>query len=181
MTIVRRTIRHSAIAVIVALAALLSACGSSGDPNDKPAWGHADSGDIHVVDGWVKAVSMTDAEMNAPGGMSDMKSAAYLTINNAGPADALIAVSSPAATESQLHKTVQNDGGSSGTMMRVDSFDVPAGGQLVLTPGGNHIMLLNLKGHLTPGMTVPLTLTFRSGKVMTVSMPVIDAKDRPNQ
>ena len=109
-------------------------------------------------------------------------SAAYGTITNSGStADALVSASTTAAKESQLHNTVGTDNGSAGTMVQVESIDVPAGGSAVLQPGGYHVMLIGLTGDLVEGQTVPITLTFRSGAVIQANFPVISRENRPGQ
>ena len=55
-------------------------------------------------------------------------------------------------------------------MRMVHSLDVPAGAEVKLAPGGNHIMLEGLKAPLAAGERFQLTLRFaRSG---AVSVPV---------
>jgi hypothetical protein len=55
-------------------------------------------------------------------------------------------------------------------------LEIPADGGVTLEPGGNHIMLMDLQRDLNPGETVTLTLTFASGKTLTV-----EAEIRPPQ
>lgn len=46
---------------------------------------------------------------------------------------------------------------------------VPAHGDAVLEPGGNHIMFMSITGPIKAGDAVPVTLTFRSGATLTVT------------
>jgi len=82
------------------------------------------------------------------------------TITNPGDADLhLIGVESDLGGSAELHETVP---GGSGMMMqeREDGFVIPAGGELVLAPGGNHIMLMELGRPITTGQQITLTLEF---------------------
>ncbi|WP_271800641.1 copper chaperone PCu(A)C [Dietzia maris] len=110
----------------------------------------ADSGASTTVtfdDGWAKA---TGTEMTGVFG----------TITNPGDADLrLIGVESDLGGSAELHEIVP---GGSGMMMqeREDGFVIPAGGELVLQPGGNHIMLMELGRPITTGQQITLTLEF---------------------
>jgi copper(I)-binding protein len=55
-------------------------------------------------------------------------------------------------------------------MRQVDGIDLPAGKRVDLAAGGYHIMLVDLKGQLKEGATVPLTLVLedKHGKRSTV-------------
>ena len=58
-------------------------------------------------------------------------------------------------------------------MQDVDALDVPAHGERVLAPGGDHLMLMNLKGHLKPGDKVKLIFHFEpGGKEIVLEVPV---------
>ena len=57
-------------------------------------------------------------------------------------------------------------------MRPVEGIDIPAKGSVELKPGGYHIMLLNVKKALQPGDKLSLTLTFASGKNVTVEADV---------
>ena len=105
------------------------------------------------------------------------KSAAgYLEIVNAGSvADRLLGVETAIAKQAMLHTT---DHGADGVarMIHLDAIDIPAGGTVLLEPGGLHIMLMGLTGPLTEGDMIPATLVFeRAGRVaieFSVDAPV---------
>jgi copper(I)-binding protein len=91
--------------------------------------------------------------------------AGFLKITNGGrKADALVAVSSPAAARVEIHET-RMDGG----VMRMRSIarlELPAGRSVVAAPGGLHLMLIGLKSPLKAGERVKATLQFeRSGSI----------------
>lgn len=96
---------------------------------------------------------------NAPAG------AAYFILRNqGGEADRLIAASTPRAEHSELHTHVHQDGLMK--MTRVPAVEIPARGEAVFQPGGNHVMLFGLSKPLSAGEEFPLTLEFeKAGKV----------------
>jgi periplasmic copper chaperone A len=91
--------------------------------------------------------------------------AGYMTIHNTGAtADRLVGASSPAARKVEPHVTVRD--GDISRMRAAPGYDVPANGTFELTPGGSHLMLMDLKAPLKEGDKVPLLLRFqRSGEV----------------
>ncbi|WP_340107653.1 copper chaperone PCu(A)C [Pikeienuella sp. HZG-20] len=97
-------------------------------------------------------------------------SGAYVSLKNTGPADTLIGVASDVAARTELHESLMQDGVMK--MRAVESVDLPHGGEIVMAPGGYHIMLMGLKRPLLPGDSVPITLTFGSGATLVVDTPV---------
>jgi copper(I)-binding protein len=92
--------------------------------------------------------------------------AGYLTIRNTGGADRLVSASSPAAEKVETHVTVKD--GDVSRMREVKGYAVPAKGKVELTPGGSHLMLVNIKAPLKEGEKVPLVLRFeKAGEVKT--------------
>jgi periplasmic copper chaperone A len=91
--------------------------------------------------------------------------AGYMTIHNTGAtADRLVGANSPAARKVEPHVTVRD--GDISRMRAAPGYDVPANGTFELTPGGSHLMLMDLKAPLKEGDKVPLLLRFqRSGEV----------------
>jgi hypothetical protein len=69
----------------------------------------------------------------------------------------IVGVSSTASNTAELHTMVVEDGMMK--MRQVDFFELKANQELVLGPGGNHLMLIGLKKPLKVGNTVALTLT----------------------
>lgn len=104
---------------------------------------------------------------------------AFLTVENRGTqGDRLIAVASPVAAAAELHSMAME-----GTVMRmraVRTIDIPAGGKVALTPGGFHVMLLDLKQPLAVGERIALTLTFERAGTIDVAVdvePLVPAAD----
>lgn len=141
-----------AFAAIACLAA--STLTSAADP----APGRASP--LVVSDAW--------ARPTAPG-MS--MGAAYFVVRNDGAvADSLVAASTPAAARVEFHQTTVVDG-----MMRMRplrEIGIPAKGRVAVSPGGIHLMLVDLAGPLVAGRSVPLTLEFRRAGKVQVSLAV---------
>jgi copper(I)-binding protein len=96
---------------------------------------------------------------------------AYLSITNRGEReDTLIGAQTPVAMRVEFHRT-SFEGGMA--MMRpADSLVIRPGDTLAATPGGLHLMLVDLKTPLIKGAKVPLTLTFKEAGAITVELAV---------
>jgi copper(I)-binding protein len=102
----------------------------------------------------------------------DRPAAGYLTITGGSEADALIAASSPIASDTQVHETTAGMSGMAG-MQEVDRIEVTAGTTVRLEPGGYHIMFMDPDATmLTVGETVEITLTFETAGDVTVEAEV---------
>ncbi len=162
--ILRRT---TAALVAVSLGASLSACGTEKSPaQDSTEFltAQSDSSVIAADDPWIKAVE--------PAGEHSM-TAAFMTIRNAGDEPVgLISASVDGAQVVELHETVADEHGA--TVMRAidGSLEVPAHGERVLEPGGEHIMLMQLSRGFEAGDLVDVTLVFDSGEELVVPTTV---------
>lgn len=115
----------------------------------------------------IKAGPLTLSELHVRAPIGKVaNTAAYLTAANPSKtADRLIAVSCACAARAELHD-MSHQGGVMRMRPAPGGFEVPAGGTLVLAPGGRHVMLFGLKRALKEGERVDLELTFaRAGKV----------------
>jgi len=111
-------------------------------------------GDLHIANVWARALPP-----NAPAG------AAYLLVHNSGKTqDRLLGAQTPRAEKAELHAHVQI--GEVMRMQKIDSLGIPAGGDVKLAPGGNHLMMFGLKQPMMAGERFPLILEFeKAGKV----------------
>jgi copper(I)-binding protein len=96
----------------------------------------------------------------------------YITITNTGTEDdALIAASSPAAEDVQLHEMKME-----GDVMKMNELPngipVLAGQTVVLEPGGLHLMMMGLKQPLVENESVPVTLTFAKAGTIEIVLLV---------
>jgi len=72
-----------------------------------------------------------------------------------------------------MHRTEFKGGISS--MSMVDSVVIPAGGKVVFSPGGLHVMLVGVKGPLKAGRTESMTLRFEKAGTVKAGFDVVDA------
>ena len=94
----------------------------------------------------------------------------YLSIANAGKADALVKVESPLAARVEMHSSSMAGGVMS--MKPEARVAVPSGGRATFAPGGYHLMLIGLSKTVKAGDQLPATLTFASGAKLPVSFSV---------
>jgi copper(I)-binding protein len=94
-------------------------------------------------------------------------------IRNTGKSpDLLLSASTPVAGRVEIHR-MQMLPGDVMQMRAVQALDLPAGATVVMkhgTPGGHHLMLLDLKAPLKDGDRFPVTLTFEKAGVHEVKV-----------
>lgn len=121
----------------------------------------------------VPRLEVTGAFMPQP--VSDMAAGFLLVKNSGGTADRLTSVTSSLSDNVSIHETKNN------TMRMVTSFEVPAGGELDLERGGNHIMFTELKQQPKRGETVSVELHFEKADPITVDIPVKETTYNPKK
>jgi periplasmic copper chaperone A len=125
------------------------------------------TGSIEIHQPWARAT---------PKGAST--GAVYMTLDNkTGNDDRLTGASSDVAAKLQIHEMAVTNG----TMQMREvagGLPIPAGSEVVLKPGGYHVMLMGLKKALMAGESFPLTLAFAKAGTMSVNVTVqpLDAK-----
>lgn len=86
----------------------------------------------------------------------------------------LVGVSSPAAGVMEVHQMKME--GDVMKMRAAPVLDLPAGQTVQLTPGGYHVMMMDLKQPMEKGSNVPLTLHLQDAKgresTLELSVPV---------
>lgn len=155
-TITRRAITTVAIAAIAAGSAGLAGAQMKGP-------GTAAKANVTVS----KAV----VRMVPPGSAN---TAAYMNIRSTGTADTLLRASVPksVATMTELHRSMMVDGQMK--MVQQKSIAIPRNGTRVLKMGSFHLMIMGLKGNLTAGNRIPITLTFKKAGTVRVSAPIME-------
>ncbi len=116
-------------------------------------------------------LTIEDGYIRVPSPGASM-AAAYLTLQ--GPtADRLVSAEIEGVGITELH-TVHRDENGVMRMRPVEGYDLPAGGTVVLEPGGNHLMLMGITQPLEAGETRTATFTFESGVETVVELAVKD-------
>lgn len=133
----------------------------------------ADSpGNVELSRAWTPAVSQTRG--NSP---------FYMTITNRGDApDSLVRVRCPTNLVDFVEKHATDRGEGGLAMREVKSLTVPAGGTMTLVPGGNHLMLLNVREPLQEGQTFKCSIVFQKAGTLSVDVMVVpDGTKEPPQ
>jgi copper(I)-binding protein len=86
--------------------------------------------------------------------------AVFLSIDNKGGADKLVAASSTLSQRVELHTHTMDNGVM--RMRPVEAIEIPANSLTELKSGGHHIMMFDVKTMPEKGSPVPLTLTFET-------------------
>ena len=144
---------HAAAALAAPI--LLSGC-SSGTTEST-----SDAASVRISNQWIKA---------ADSGMSS----AFADFTNSSDREIrVVDATSPASTRMEIHETVDNGGT---PMMRpmAGGLVVPAHGTASLTPGGNHLMFMDLKSPLRTGSRTPITVKFADGSSTTFTAQARD-------
>lgn len=100
--------------------------------------------EVTVKDSWVRG---TTSAQKATGAFMEISSS---------EAAALVSAASPVAGVVEIHTMKMEDGVMK--MRALPKLDLPAGKAVKLAPGGNHVMLMDLKQQMKPGDVVPITL-----------------------
>lgn len=148
------------LAVVAVSLLALTGCAAEATPADTE---RARAGDVVMIhDSWVKS---------ADEGMS----AAFGSLVNDGADDVtVVSVTSDASSTLELHETVENESGEMVMREIEGGFVIPAGGELALEPGANHIMLMDLTAPLKAGDEATFTLTFSDDSTYEFTAPVKD-------
>ncbi|MGQ3383182.1 copper chaperone PCu(A)C [Glutamicibacter sp. TV12E] len=149
---------HTAMLSASALV-FLAGCSSAetGEPQASPA-----ASTIEAKDLWLKATE-------------DDMSSAFGTIENTGDREVtIIKVASAVSANTGLHETVPNESGSMVMREKTGGFIIPAHGELKLTPGENHLMIMDPQKPLQAGDDVTLTLVFSDDSSIELTAPVKD-------
>lgn len=119
------------------------------------------------------AAVQPSAAWATPAGRGQIVAAAYVSLRNRGRTpQTLVGASSSVAADVQMHSSEVKGG--IARMRRVERLTVPARGELKLTPGGPHLMLMGLNRPLKAGDTITVRLRFEGGAVLDVAAPVAD-------
>lgn len=146
-------------AAVFALSTVLLVAGCT-SPSEHDA--HAMADGVTITDQWATSGHM---------GMA----AVFGTLANTGHHDArIVSGASPAAGRVEVHEVVPDASGTKEMRPKAGGIVVPAGGTHELTPGGDHVMLMDLSGPLPPGADVSVTLQFEDGSTLPVSAQIRD-------
>ncbi len=124
---------------------------------------------LFAASAWAAGITVSGAWIrHLPAGVP---AGGFFTLHNQGKeAVALVGGSSPEYGMVMIHRSIEEGGASK--MMHVDKIDVPAGGKVIFSPGGYHLMLMDAKHDIKVGSRIPVTLVLSDGRKVTVQFEV---------
>ncbi len=122
-----------------------------------------------LEDAWVRALPPTQAN-----------TAAYLRIDNRGTSPVqVVGASVELAGSVEIHTSATVDGYV--TMQQLPTLTVNPGSSVDLSPGGKHLMLLNLERMPQAGESLQLCLMTNSGEKPCIAAPVVKGSPSNDQ
>lgn len=115
-----------------------------------------------------ETIEIVNARLGEPAGPN---AALYFTASGGDEPDRLLGARAAAAAEVQIHETATGEDGST-TMRPVDGLDLPADGELVLEPGGYHLMLVDVE-RVEAGDEIEVTLIWENSGEWTIPVDVV--------
>lgn len=162
----RRVLVPAALALTAMLS--LTGCGGAQDAGQNSsssasAGASTSETGLSLKDPWAKA---------ADSGMT----AVFGTLDNTSDHDVHVTKAETTASDmTQLHETMMDSkSGGSSMQEKKDGFTIKPGESLELKPGGNHIMLMELKCSLLAGDSIKVTLKTEDEKSLDFEAPIRD-------
>lgn len=109
-----------------------------------------------------------------PGSKGKMTGAYFVYKNELSETDTLLSASSPQAMMTQIHESFTTEDGLSG-MREMKQITVEPNQELILKPGGLHVMLMNLKDDVTTDNKITIELTFSQAGKVNLTLPVLSS------
>jgi len=133
---------------------------------------------IEIEDVWARpAMAMKETTESSEGGAGMGQpmpgtGAVFMLLRNRGlEADRLVGGQTDVANVVEIHETVM-EGEVMKMQMLANGLEVPAKGEVLLKPGGYHIMLIGMQRDLAVGDTFTLELQFEKSGILTVEPEV---------
>lgn len=96
----------------------------------------------------------------------------FMVANHSDEPCRLTSVTVAGVGRAELHRTMSEGG--MARMRRQDALEIPAGGQVQLAPGADHVMLFDVERHLGSGDAVQATLDFGGCGLVSLEARVSD-------
>ncbi|MFE4536727.1 copper chaperone PCu(A)C [Streptomyces scopuliridis] len=172
----RRVSRRGPLALAIGLTAVLALAGcssaSSASSSSSSTSGSSSNSSANPADN-APQLKVSGGYMPRPVG--DLAAGFLVVTNSGGVADKLTSVTSDISDDITIHRTENQK------MRKVNSFDIPAGGELNLARGGNHIMFMGLKQQPEQGQKIGIELHFEKADPIKVELPVKEINYNPAQ
>lgn len=149
--------RHAVFIAIAVVVLAGSGCTTSAEHDEHPM-----AEDVTFSDQWANS---------AEGGMTSV----FGTFTNTGHHAAhIVSGSSPAAGRVEIHEVGAGEDGNNMMRPKDGGITIPGGGTHRMTPGGDHLMLMDLTEPLHPGADVAVTVLFEDGSTLPLTAQVRD-------
>nr|WP_163690945.1 copper chaperone PCu(A)C [Mycolicibacterium gadium] len=101
--------------------------------------------------------------------------AVFGTFSNTGDHEArIVSGESALAGRVEVHEVVPDGSGAMTMRPNADGLVIPAGGSRELIPGGDHLMLMDIKEPLQPGADVTMSVVFEDGSTLPMTAQIRD-------
>lgn len=117
-------------------------------------------------------IEIVDARLGEPAGPN---AALYFTALGGDSPDRLVGARAAIASEVQIHETTTGEDGTM-SMRPVEALELPADGELVLEPGGYHLMLVDVE-RVKTGDEIEVSLIWENSGEMTIPVDVLAPGD----
>jgi hypothetical protein len=146
------------------LLVLLAACGAPAGPS------------IEARDVWARPAmagsGMSEGESGGMGRAAPGTGAVFMRLANEGrEADRLVGGRTSVAQTVEIHET-RMEGEVMKMQMLADGLEIPAEGEVLLQPGGYHVMLIGIERDLAVGDRFAVDLQFEKSGTLTVEAEV---------
>ena len=121
-------------------------------------------------------VTVVDARARATPPMAEAGGAFLTVLNGLDKPIRLVSAEAQVSKAVELHET-KEEGGVMKMIPQPDGFEIPAGGTLMLMPGGKHVMLIGLEQPLTAGEQFTMTLNFEGAESIELQVPIVEMGD----
>lgn len=148
---------HAVFVAIAVVALAGSGCTTAAEHDEHPM-----AEDVTFSDQWANS---------AEDGMASV----FGTFTNTGHHAAhIVSGSSPAAGRVEIHEVSGDEDGNNIMRPNDGGITIPGGGTHQMTPGGDHLMLMDLTEPLYPGADVTVTVLFEDGSTLPLTAQVRD-------
>lgn len=129
-----------------------------------------------------KGIEIHSAWMR-PAGQGENGAIYFVIHNHSSQADELISVTSDIAAAAEMHESKMSE--DIMQMTRVESVPLEPYAEIEFTPGGLHVMLVDLMNDLKVGDQIEVTLHFKNSEDIKVTVPVRETaapeEDHPSE
>ena len=163
------------LVLVSTLALTLAACQAEAPPTSPVAAETVPAADSVAEEATVQHIGlMAHGSWSRPLAPDATVAAGYLLLmNHSAQPETLVAASAEGVGRIEIHDMVEVDG-----VMQMRPIEggitIDVNASVTLSPGGKHLMFLDVSRAWTAGETIPVTLEFASGQTLAVDFPVRD-------